>query len=63
VPLLVPAATDGRSRERELNWIWLQVYAPNEPVGVTGRITFDHVVVAKSHVGCLRAAEPTGWRL
>jgi len=43
----------------KLNWIWLQVYAPNEPVGVTGRITFDHVVVAKSHVGCLRAAEPT----
>jgi hypothetical protein len=47
----------------KLNWIWLQVYAPNEPVGVTGRITFAHVVVAKSHVGCLRAAEPTGSRL
>ena len=44
----------------KLNWIWLQVYAPDEPVGVTGRIKFDHVVVAKSYVGCLRAAEPTG---
>jgi hypothetical protein len=33
-----------------LNYIWLQNYAPTAPAG---DITFDHVVVAKSYIGCL----------
>ena len=33
-----------------VNWIWLQVYAPGS---VASNIKFDHVVVAKSYVGCL----------
>jgi len=36
-----------------LNWIWLQNYAPNDPAGFNGSILFDHVVVAKSYIGCL----------
>src|SRR5213592_3543793 len=40
----------------KLNWIWLQVYAPNDPAGFTGTIKYDHVVAAKSYVGCLVAA-------
>jgi Big-like domain-containing protein len=36
-----------------INWIWLQNYAPNDPPGFSSTILFDHVVVAKSHVGCL----------
>jgi hypothetical protein len=37
----------------DLNWIWLQNYSPNDPAGVTSAILFDHVVVAKSYIGCL----------
>jgi hypothetical protein len=37
----------------KLNWIWLQNYSPNDPAGFTGGILFDHVVVAKSYIGCL----------
>src|SRR3989449_647691 len=40
----------------KLNWIWLQVYAPNDPAGFTGTIKYDHVVAAKSYVGCLVSA-------
>ena len=40
----------------KLNWIWLMVYAPNDPAGFTGTIKYDHVVAAKSYVGCLVAA-------
>ena len=36
-----------------LNWIWLQNYAPKDPAGFTGHKTFDHLVVAKSYIGCL----------
>jgi hypothetical protein len=36
-----------------LNWFWLQVYAPNDPAGFSSSIKFDHVVVAKSYIGCL----------
>src|SRR5207302_1262464 len=32
------------------------VYAPNDPAGFTGTIKYDHVVAAKSYVGCLVAA-------
>jgi hypothetical protein len=37
----------------KLNWIWLQVYAPDSPAGFNSSIRFDHVVVARSYVGCL----------
>jgi hypothetical protein len=40
----------------KLNWIWLQVYAPDSPAGVTSSVKFDHVVLAKSHIGCLTPA-------
>src|SRR5439155_975992 len=59
------AATIRRSRfrirrrgttNRKLNWIWLMVYAPTDPAGFTGTIKYDHVVAAKSYVGCLVAA-------
>jgi hypothetical protein len=36
-----------------LNWIWLQVYAPDAPAGFSSSIKFDHMVVAKSYIGCL----------
>jgi hypothetical protein len=36
-----------------LNWIWLQNYSPNDPAGFSGAILFDHVVAAKSYIGCL----------
>jgi hypothetical protein len=36
-----------------LNWIWLLVYAPDDPSGFVGHIKYDHVVVAKSYIGCL----------
>ena len=44
----------------KLNWIWLQVYAPNDPAGFRSSVKFDHVVVAKSHIGCLTAATSGG---
>ena len=37
----------------KLNWIWLQVYAPDSPAGFSSNIRFDHVVVARHYVGCL----------
>ena len=37
----------------KLNWIWLQNYSPDDPAGFTSSMKFDHVVVAKSYVGCL----------
>jgi hypothetical protein len=36
-----------------LNWIWLQNYSPNAPIGFSGHMLFDQVVVAKSRIGCL----------
>jgi len=36
-----------------LNWIWLQNYATDGTPGTTSTILFDHVVVAKSYIGCL----------
>jgi len=36
-----------------INWIWLQNYAPNDPAGFSSTILFDHVVVAKSYIGCV----------
>ena len=41
------------SASLNLNWIWLQDYAPDESSGVTGSMQFDHVVVARSYIGCL----------
>jgi hypothetical protein len=43
-----------------LNWIWLQNYSPLDPAGFTGTLRFDHVVAAKSRVGCLTAGVPDG---
>jgi Bacterial Ig domain len=37
-----------------INWIWLQNYAPNDPPGFSSTILFDHVVVAKKYIGCLQ---------
>jgi hypothetical protein len=36
-----------------INWIWLQNYSPSDPLGLTSPMLFDHVVVAKSYIGCL----------
>jgi len=36
-----------------LNWIWLQNYSPSDPLGLTSAMLFDHVVVAKSYIGCM----------
>jgi hypothetical protein len=38
-----------------LNWIWLQNYTPNNP---SMTLKFDHVVVAKSYIGCLANGMP-----
>ena len=43
-----------------LNWLWLQVYAPGELLGVTGQFMFDHLVAARSYIGCLPAATRAG---
>jgi hypothetical protein len=37
-----------------INWIWLQNYSPDDPAGVSSKIMYDHVVVARSYIGCLR---------
>jgi hypothetical protein len=37
-----------------INYIWLQNYSPDDPPGVSASIKYDHVVVAKSYIGCLR---------
>jgi hypothetical protein len=53
----------------QLNWIWLQNYSPDDPAGFTGSMKFDHVVAAKSYIGCLAPtasgppAAPTGLRV
>jgi len=36
-----------------LNYIWLQVYAPLDPAGFNGAIKYAHVVAARSYIGCL----------
>jgi len=36
-----------------LNYIWLQHYAPDYPSGFSASMKFDHVVVAKGYIGCL----------
>jgi hypothetical protein len=36
-----------------INYIWLQTYAPNDPVGFSASMKFAHVVAAKSYIGCL----------
>ena len=41
------------STSLNLNWIWLQNYSPDDPAGFTGDMSFDHVVVATSYIGCL----------
>jgi hypothetical protein len=42
-----------------LNWIWLQNYSPNDPLGVTANMRFDHVVAARSYIGCLASGSAT----
>jgi len=51
----------------KINWIWLQNYAPYDPVGFTSSIKFAHVVASRSRIGCLASlgvagapAPPTG---
>jgi hypothetical protein len=39
-----------------INWIWLQNYSPDDPAGVSSTVKFDHVVVARSYIGCLGSA-------
>ena len=41
-----------------LNWIWLQVYASVDAAGFSSSIKFDHVVAAKSYIGCLASGTP-----
>jgi Big-like domain-containing protein len=40
----------------KLNFIWLQVYSPDDPAGFTASVKFDHLVVAKNYIGCLSTA-------
>ena len=53
----------------KLNYIWLQNYSPDDPAGFTSSMKFDHVVAAKSYIGCLAPgassppAPPTGLRV
>jgi hypothetical protein len=37
-----------------LNFIWLQNYSPDDPAGFSSTILYDHVVVAKSYIGCMQ---------
>jgi hypothetical protein len=39
-----------------INWIWLQNYSPDDPAGVSSTIMYDHVVAARSYIGCLDGA-------
>jgi hypothetical protein len=39
-----------------INWIWLQNYSPDDPSGVSSTIKYDHVVAARSYIGCLGSA-------
>jgi hypothetical protein len=36
-----------------MQMLWLENYSPNDPAGVSSSIQFDHVVAAKSWIGCL----------
>ena len=36
----------------KLNWLWLQVYAPDAPRGEISHLIFDRIVAAKKYVGC-----------
>jgi hypothetical protein len=36
-----------------INWIWLQNYSPDDPSGFSSAIKFDHLIAAKSYIGCL----------
>lgn len=36
-----------------INYLWLQNYSPLDPPGFSGTILYDHVVVARSYIGCL----------
>jgi hypothetical protein len=40
----------------KLNYLWLQTFAPDEAAGSNGSMKFDHVVAARSYVGCLSTA-------
>jgi hypothetical protein len=42
----------------KLNYVWLQTYAPDSPAGFKSSMKFDHVVVAKSYIGCLTPGTP-----
>jgi YD repeat-containing protein len=42
------------STSLNINWIWLQNYSPNERAGYSSTILYDHVVVAREYIGCLR---------
>jgi len=41
-----------------LNWLWLQVYAPNDPAGFQGTMKFAQVVAAKDRIGCMPSGAP-----
>ncbi len=41
-----------------LNYIWLQNYSPSDPAGFSANMYFDHVVAAKSYIGCLASGPP-----
>lgn len=50
----------------KLNYIWLQNYSPDDPPGFTSSMKFDHMVAAKSYIGCLASgapSAPTGLRI
>jgi hypothetical protein len=36
-----------------INWIWLQNYAPDDPPGFASSLKFAHVVAARKYIGCL----------
>jgi hypothetical protein len=42
-----------------INWIWLQNYSPDDPAGFSATMLFDHVVVAKSYIGCMNGTATT----
>jgi hypothetical protein len=40
----------------KLNYLWLQAYAPDDVPGTSASMKFDHLVAARSYVGCLSTA-------
>src|SRR5439155_3344601 len=42
-----------------VNWIWLEHYADQTPVGSQSQMLLDHVVAATQPIGCLTAASDT----